>query len=102
MAQRVIDYAIVKGHRGENSGLNPARLKGSIAVLMPVGRRVGKHHEALPWNDVPELYARLREMDDVGAVALRLLILGALRQREVRELRWCDIREDRIVIPAER
>ena len=98
--ERVIDYAVVRGLR--ESGLNPARLKGNIAVLMPRAKLATTHHEALDWRLVPAVYARLRAMDGVRPAALRLLILTALRSNEVRSLRWSDIRDDRIVIDGSR
>ncbi len=98
--ERVIDYAVVRGLR--ESGLNPARLKGNIAVLMPRAKLATTHHEALDWRLVPAVYARLRAMDGVRPAALRLLILTALRSNEVRSLRWSDVRDDRIVIDGSR
>ena len=94
--ERVIDYAVVRGLR--EGGLNPARLKGNIAVLMPRAKVATVYHDALDWRLVPAVYARLRAMDGVRPAALRLLILTALRSNEVRSLRWSDIRDDRIII----
>ena len=94
--ERVIDYAVVRGLR--EGGLNPARLKGNIAVLMPRAKVATVYHDALDWRLVPAVYARLRAMDGVRPAALRLLILTGLRSNEVRSLRWSDVRDDRIII----
>jgi len=98
--ERVIDYATVKGYR--ERGLNPAAFKGHLEHVLAAVKRVHVSHAAMPWKDVPALMTKLRESNDPAAPALRFTILCGLRQSEGRELRWSDIREDRLVIPAAR
>ncbi|MDQ6433774.1 integrase arm-type DNA-binding domain-containing protein [Mesorhizobium sp. LHD-90] len=110
--ERVFDYAMVKGYLPR--GFNVARYKGNLKHIMPKVKRTTRHHAAMAWQEVPALMRWLERMCDadcatgsrsfqgVGAMALRLTILCALRQVEARELRWCDVKADRIVIPAER
>jgi integrase len=60
--------------------------------------------DALPYEDVPAVMARLKAKTGIAALALRLLILCASRSGEIREATWADIDLDRAVwtIPAER
>ena len=71
----VLDSAKARGHpRGDN----PARWKGHLDQLLP--RRNGqdrRHHEALPYADLPEFFARLAAKGGMGALALQFTILTA-------------------------
>jgi integrase len=59
---------------------------------------------ALPWQELPALYARLGESDGLSALALRLIILTGCRSGEIRGLRWSEVDFDAkvITIPAAR
>lgn len=98
--ERVLAYAMIRGDRQQ--GLNPARLRDNIDQLMPAKAHKTTHHAALPWSEVPALCAALQGVEGMGALCLRFIILTGLRQREARELRWGDVLDDRIAIPAER
>jgi integrase len=80
--EAVLDFATVRGWR---TGENPARWKGHLDKLLPARSRVAKvrHHAAVPWKDLPALYQRLAGQADISALALRYLILTALRTGEV-------------------
>ena len=67
------------------SGINPAQWKNYLQTILPAPNKVKKveHHKALPYRQVPELIAKLREMDAMGALALEFLILNASRTGEV-------------------
>ena len=98
--ERVLDYAMVRELRPE--ALNPARLRGNIDTLLKAPKHATTHFAAIDWREVPALMTRLATVEGVAACALRLTILTASRQAEVRELRWREVHADRIVIDAAR
>ena len=57
--ERVLDWAKVRGYR---TGENPAQWRGHLYKLLPPRRKVQKvkHHDAMPYQDVPVFVARLR------------------------------------------
>jgi integrase len=46
------------------------------------------HHAAMPFADVPEFMARLRQRNAMAALALEITILTAARTSEVLGARW--------------
>jgi integrase len=64
----------------------------------------GKHHPALPWQEIPSFMADLREREGISARALEFCILTAARTSEVIKATWDEIDLDAKtwVIPAER
>lgn len=81
--EAVLDYAAALGKR---DGPNPAKWQGRLDQLLakPGKVRMVKHHEALPWGDVPAFVAKLRQSDSTGAKALAFTILTAARSGETR------------------
>jgi len=101
--ESVLAWATVSGHR---TGDNPARWKGNLdAVLAQPGKiaRV-KHHAALPIEQLPTFFARLRQQSGMAARALEFVILTAARSGEVRGAKWMELDSDAGVwtVPAER
>jgi integrase len=94
----VIDWARTAGHR---QGANPVE---GVEKGLPRQRDRAVHHEALPWQDLPQLMSRLGTADGMGALALRFAILTAARSGEVRGAMWQEINLDEAVwtVPAER
>jgi integrase len=100
--ERVLDAARAKGLR---SGENPARWRGHLDHLLPKRQKLSRgHHAALPYADVPELVADLRNREGAAALALEFLILTAARSGEVLGAKWNEIDRDAKVwtVPAER
>jgi integrase len=100
--ERVLDFAKARGLR---SGENPARWRGHLDALLPKRRALTRgHHKAMPFDDVPEFVAKLREMDGVAPRALELTILTAARSGEVLGAQWAEIDvESRVwTVPAHR
>ena len=101
--ETVLDWATAHGSR---SGLNPARWTGHLDQLLPKPTKVAtvRHHEAVPYKDVRNVFAAICGIDGMGARALLLQILTAVRSGEVREAVWSEIDlESRVwTIPAER
>jgi integrase len=102
--EAVLDWATVRGHR---KGENPARWRGHLDKLLPARGKVRKvaHHPALPYADIGNFVAALREQEGVAARALEFLILTAARTSEVIGARWqeeFDLEGKLWTVPADR
>jgi integrase len=101
--ETIIDYAKA---RKWFTGANPAAWRGHLDQLLPRPGRVRavQHRPAMDWREVPAFYQRLAEDRDGSALALRYLILCALRSGETRFTTIGELdREHRIhTIPARR
>jgi integrase len=88
--ENVLDWARVRGYR---SGENPARWRGHLDMLLPTPGKVQKvkHHPALPYGELGEFMARLRQQEGLGSRALEFAILTAARSGEVRGALWSEI-----------
>jgi integrase len=99
--ERVLDWAKAKGFR---TGDNPAAWKGNLEhALFTKPDKKQRHHEALPYADLPAFMVRLRERNTTIARALEFCILTAARSNEVRNAKWTDIDLSKRlwVVPAE-
>ena len=76
--ERVIDWSKVRGYR---TGENPARWRGHLDAVFPTPAKVRKVEDlaAVPIDDMPAVYARLREAEGIEALAARFTILTAAR-----------------------
>lgn len=101
--ETVLDWASAHGSR---KGQNPARWTGHLDQLLPKPTKVAKvkHHEAVPYKEVAQVFARVEQAHGQGARALLLQILTATRSGEVREAVWSefDFVDAVWTIPAER
>src|ERR1700730_3191904 len=101
--EAVLDWATVRGHR---KGENPARWRGHLDKLLPARSKVHKvkHHPALPYNEMEEFIAALRNQEGTAARSLEFLILTASRTGEVIGARWdeIDLKEKIWAVPATR
>ena len=97
--ERILTAAIVRKYR---PAFNPAAWAGHLEVLLPQPRSSDKHHAALPYTDIPNFMASLRQSDSVSALALEFCILNASRTGEVIELKWSEISGDVLKIPGNR
>jgi integrase len=61
-----------------------------------------KHHEALPFGELPAFMAKLRTKHSLSAKALEFTILTASRTNETIGTRWDEIDRDVWTVPAER
>ncbi|MCP4779933.1 MAG: tyrosine-type recombinase/integrase [Hyphomicrobium sp.] len=91
--ETVLDWAKTKGYR---DGENPARWRGHLQHTLPAPRKLHQvvHFAALPYHEVSDLMAALREQTSITARALEFLILTASRAGEVRGARWDEIDVD--------
>jgi integrase len=101
--ESVLDWARVQGYR---EGENPARWRGHLALMLPKRSKVQRvqHHPALPYREIGQFMADLRQQNNTIAPALEFLILTATRMGEARGARWAEIDWGQAlwVIPAER
>jgi integrase len=71
---------------------NPAAWERVKHALPSVAKLKGdKHHPALPYAQIPEFMAELRERDSLSARALEFTILTAARTSEVIGAEWSEI-----------
>jgi integrase len=84
---RVLDFAKVKGLR---TGDNPAAWRGTFQYIWDTPKP-GPGHKALPYGAVPQLYATLVGYDSATSLALRMLLLCAVRTSEVLGAQWNEI-----------
>jgi integrase len=101
--ETILNWAKVRGYR---DGENPARWKGHLDHLLPAKSKVRRvqHHAAMPYSQLPEFMAALRDQGRIGARALEFLILTAARTGEVIGARWCeiDLKNKLWTVPAQR
>lgn len=87
--EKVLDAARAKGFR---TGENPARWRGHLDHLLPRRQKLTRgHHKAVPYQEVPGLVRRLRELGSVSALCLEFTILTAARSGEAMGARWEEI-----------
>lgn len=101
--EKVLSWAKVEKHR---TGENPARWNDNLEHMLPKPSKLKrvKHHDALPWQDVPGFMEGLAQRGGMAARCLEFLILTATRSGEAREARWQEFDLDAGVwtIPAAR
>ena len=99
--ERVLDAAKAEDLR---AGENVARWRGHLDHLLPATNKAkgGKHHEAMPYGELPAFLKQLRSKDIVAAKALEFTILTAARSGEVRFATIDEIRDGMWIIPAGR
>jgi integrase len=88
--ERILDWATTRGYR---QGENPARWRGHLENLLPKKSKVRRvePHAALPYVEISDFVAELRQQDGVAARALEFAILSAARTGEVISARWSEI-----------
>jgi integrase len=102
--EMVLDYARALGHISEDKA-NVARWKNHLDALLAKRTRLSRgHHKAMPFAEVPDFVAKLREIDTTGARALELIILTAARMNEVLRMTKDEIDWERRIwtVPATR
>jgi integrase len=80
--EAILNWATIREYR---SGDNPARWRGHLDCLLPAPKKVRKvkHHEALPYAQLPEFFVELRACNGMAARALEVLILTAARTGDI-------------------
>ena len=97
----VLDYAARKGWRDEKNPAHASRLKD----LGLSKQAQGRNQPSLPWAKLPAFMAALDGEAGMAPLALRFLILTALRSSEGRACRWSWVSFDQdgptLTIPPE-
>jgi integrase len=97
----VLRYASAHGWRSNDNPADARMLRYAGLPALPGGRK----QPALPWTRVPAFMAALDAMPGMAALALRMVVLTALRSGEVRHARWAWVSFDGVptlTIPGER
>ena len=70
------------------SGESPAKWRGNLDQLLTSKERISpvRHHPAMPWQDIPEFFLALKELEMPAARLLEFIILTASRSGEARGL----------------
>ena len=100
--ERVLNAAKAQQYR---DGENPAAWRGHLENLLPRRSKLSRgHHPAMPFADVPEFMAALRQRVGLAALSLEFTVLTAARSGEVRAAVWSefDIAAKVWVVPPER
>ena len=70
---------------------NPARWRGHLSHLLPKRQRLQRgHHAALPYAEIGDFMAGLRERPAIAALCLEFLILTASRTSEALLAEWSE------------
>lgn len=80
----VLRYAAAHGWRANDNPADARMLRHAGLPALPGGKR----HPSLPWARLPGFWKALDTVEGLGAAALRVAILTALRSGEVRQARW--------------
>jgi len=88
--ESILDWAKVRGFR---EGENPARWRGHLDHLLPARTRVRRvqHFAALPYAQIADFMAALRQQSHIGARALEFTILTAARTEQTLGAMWSEI-----------
>jgi integrase len=101
--ESVLDWATARGYR---QGENPARWRGHLENLLPKKSKIRrvKHHAALPYAEMGDFMAALKQQEGVSVRALEFAILTVARTGEAIGAKWPEINfaERLWTVPAER
>lgn len=89
--EKIIDAAKARGLRPRDS-MNPATLRGHLALLLPKQSKLQRgHHAALPFHETAAFMVALRKRPALAARCLEFVILTAARSGEALGARWGEI-----------
>jgi integrase len=99
--ENVLGWATAMNHR---KGFNPAVWRGNLSHLLPDKQKIApvQHFKAIPYKDMPALYAELLAKTSLSAKALRFTMLNACRTGETIGAEWAEFEDGVWEIPAER
>jgi integrase len=85
-------------------GMNPALWRGHLDSILPMPKKTArvKHHEALPFRELPQFIEKIRARTGVAPLALEFLILNASRTGEVIGAKREEVKEGIWTVPAVR
>lgn len=81
--EQILSWSKVRGFR---DGPNPARWRDHLDLLLPSPEKISKvkHHPAVSLSEAHHVWTQICEVSGLGAQALRLQILTAVRSGEAR------------------
>lgn len=85
--EAILDWATVRKYR---HGENPARWRGHLQHAL-TERPKARNQPSLPYEDIPSLFADLRQRGGVTPRALELTILAATRTGETIGAQWPEV-----------
>jgi integrase len=89
--EKILDAAKARGLRPRDS-MNPAMLRGHLALLLPKQSKLQRgHHPALPFREAPAFMAALQKRPALAARCLEFVILTAARSGEALGATWSEI-----------
>ena len=99
--ETVLNWATARGYR---KGENPARWKGHLSFLLPANNHGQDHWPALPYDQIGEFMAELRQREGLSPRALELTILTGVRTNETIGAKWSefDLHKKLWTVPKER
>jgi integrase len=101
--ERVLSWAMARGYR---SGPNPALWRGHLDTMLPSPAKIAKpkHHEAMPYDQLPGFIEALVAKQGLTAKALLFKILTNTRSGEAVGARWSeiDLRDKVWTLPGDR
>jgi integrase len=91
--EQVLSWSAAKPRCYRPTGPNPASWRGNLEHSLPKPEKIAKvkHRPALPWQDMRDFFAVLRQHNSIAAMALQFTILTAGRTDEVRLMPWAEI-----------
>ena len=81
----IIEYYIATNQLDKR---NPAQYVGYLEHVLPEVDKRAKHFPALPYSELPEFFKELSAKHETSHDALKLIVLTAQRQGDVRSARW--------------
>jgi len=103
LSQRIKTVLDVAKSKGFRVGENPITEIKDAKVLPKVTAKP-KHHKAMKWQEVPNLYLELQTRNAMAAKALMFTCLTGSRTSEVLEMEWSEVNLENHIwtCPAER
>jgi integrase len=86
----ILRYAAAHGMRANDNPADARMLRHAGLPALPGGRK----QPSLPWQRMPAFMLALDKMPGIAPLALRFVILTALRSGEVRGARWSELSFD--------
>ncbi|PUE29578.1 hypothetical protein B9Z35_10335 [Limnohabitans sp. Jir61] len=97
--EKIISASITTGYR---SSPNPATWKNHLENLLPNIKKPATHHNALPYDKIPDFFFYLSQINTLPSLALQFAVLNCCRAGEVIQAKTSQIERDIWTIPAEK
>jgi len=95
LRQRVEMILAAAKVEGLRSGENPAMWRGHLDHLLPRHKRTQRHHDALPYGEIPAFWRALCADSSDASSLLQFIIATVARYSEAANAEWAEIDEER-------